>query len=142
MGGGRISSCARPGNFLDFLRTFRKFPGNSVIVPSLDRKRFPPWAYAKLPYRAWENCSGQCKGLFQAQKRKITMTSKENRNFCYSVLAIGTLILIFSMTLATPFGLFDFLFMAFDLKNAAQAFQSLQDNILIVPRRLYFPALQ
>ena len=80
-----ISSCARPGNFLYFLRTFRKFPGNSVIVPSPDRKRFPPWAYAKLPYRAWENCSGQCKGLFQAQRRKITMTSKENRNFCHSV---------------------------------------------------------
>ena len=79
-----ISSCARPGNFLYFLRTFRKFPGNSVIVPSPDRKRFPPWAYAKLPYRAWENCSGQCKGLFRAQKRKITMTSKENRNFCHS----------------------------------------------------------
>jgi hypothetical protein len=81
-----ISSCTRPVNFLYFLRTFRKFPGNSVIVPSLDRKRYPPWAYSKLPYRAWENCSGQCKGLFQAQKRKITMTSKENRNFCYSVL--------------------------------------------------------
>jgi hypothetical protein len=80
-----VSSFARPGNFLYFLRTFRKFPGNSVIVPSPDRKRFPPWAYAKLPYRAWENCSGQCKGLFQAQKRKITMTSKENRNFCHSV---------------------------------------------------------
>ena len=85
-GSQQISSCARPGNFLDFLRTFRKFPGNSVIVPSLDRKRFPPWAYAKLPYRAWENCSGQCKGLFQAQKRKIMMTSKENINFCYSVI--------------------------------------------------------
>ena len=84
-GSQQKSSCARPGNFLDFLRTFRKFPGNSVIVPSLDRRRFPPWAYAKLPYRAWENCSGQCKGLFQAQKRKITMTSKENRNFCHSV---------------------------------------------------------
>ena len=83
-GSQQISSCARPGNFLDFLRTFRKFPGNSVIVPSLDRKRFPPWAFAKLPYRAWENFSGLCKGLFQAQKRKITMTSKENRNFCYS----------------------------------------------------------
>ena len=85
MGGGRISSCARPGNFLDFLRTFRKFPGNTVILPSPYRKRFPPWAYAKLPYIAWENCSGQCKGLFRAQKRKITMTSKENRNFCHSV---------------------------------------------------------
>jgi hypothetical protein len=84
-GSQQISSCARPGNFLEFLRIFRKFPGNSVIVPSLDRKRFPPWGYAKLPYRAWENCSGQRKGLFQAQKRKITMTSKENRNFCYSV---------------------------------------------------------
>jgi hypothetical protein len=88
MGGGGeregsqlISSCAQPGIFLYFLRTFRKFPGNSVIVPFLDRKRFPPWAYAKLPYIAWENFSGQCKGLFQAQKRKITMTSKENRNF-------------------------------------------------------------
>jgi hypothetical protein len=91
MGGGEregsqlISSWARPGNFLYFLRTFRKFPGNSVIVPSLYQKRFPPWAYANLPYRAWENCSGQCKELFQAQKRKITMTSKESRNFCYSV---------------------------------------------------------
>jgi hypothetical protein len=86
MGGGRISSCARPGNFLDFLRTFRKFPGNTVILPSPYRKRFPPWANAKLPYRAWENCSGQCKGFFRAQKRKITMTSKENRNFCHSEL--------------------------------------------------------
>jgi hypothetical protein len=88
-GGGErsqlISSCARPGKFLDFLRTFRKFPGNSGILPSPYRKRFPPWAYAKLPYRAWENCSRQCKGLFQAQKRKITMTSKENRNFCHSI---------------------------------------------------------
>jgi hypothetical protein len=84
-----------PADF--FLRPARKFPrfpadipeisGNSVIVPSLDRKRFPPWAYAKLPYRAWENCSGQCKGLFQAQKRKITMSSNENRNFCHSVWA-------------------------------------------------------
>jgi hypothetical protein len=83
-----ISSCAQPGNFLYFLRTFRKFSGNSVIVPSPDRKRFPPWTYAKLPYRAWENCSAQCKGLFQAQKRKITMTSKENRNFCHSVPAV------------------------------------------------------
>ncbi len=83
-GSQQISSSARPGNFLDFLRTFRKFPGNSVIVPSLDRKRFPVWAYAELPYRAWENCSGQCKGLFQAQKRKITMTFKENINFCHS----------------------------------------------------------
>jgi hypothetical protein len=35
------------------------------------------------------------------------------------------------MTLATPFGLFEFLFMAFDLKKAAQALQRLQDNILI-----------
>ncbi len=86
MGGGRISSSARPGNFLDFLRTSRKFPGNTVILPSPYRKRFPPWAYAKLPYRAWENCSGQCKGLFRAQKRKITMTSKENINFCHSAL--------------------------------------------------------
>jgi hypothetical protein len=77
MGGGRISSCARPGNFLDFLRASRKFPGNTVILPSPYRKRFPPWAYAKLPYRAWENCSGQCKGLFRAEKRKITMTSKK-----------------------------------------------------------------
>jgi hypothetical protein len=83
-GSQQISSCARPGNFLYFLRTFRKFPGNSVIFPSLDRKRFPPWAYAKLPYRAWENCSGQWIGLFQAKKRKITMTFKENINFCYS----------------------------------------------------------
>jgi hypothetical protein len=90
-GSQQISSCARPGNFLDFLRTFRKFPGNSVIVPSPDRKRFPPWAYAKLPYRARKNCSGQCKGLFQAQKRKITMTSKENRNFCHSVICGRTL---------------------------------------------------
>jgi hypothetical protein len=85
MGGGRISSSARPGNFLDFLRTSRKFPRNTVILPSPYRKRFPPWAYAKLPYRAWENCSEQCLGLFRAQKRKITMTSKENRNFCHSV---------------------------------------------------------
>ncbi len=83
-GGGRISSSARPGNFLDILRTSRKFPGNTVILPSPYRNRFPPWAYAKLPYRAWENCSGQCKGLFRAQKRKITMTSKENKNFCHS----------------------------------------------------------
>ena len=81
-----ISSCTWPGNFLYFLRTFWKFPGNSVIIPSLDRKRFPPWAYGKLPYRAWENCSRQCKGLFQAQKRKIMMTSKENKKFCYSVI--------------------------------------------------------
>ena len=88
MGGGRISSSTQPGNFLDFLRTSRKFPGNTVILPSPYRKRFPPWAYAKLPYRAWENCSGQCKGLFRAQKRKITMTSKENRNFCHSVSSI------------------------------------------------------
>jgi hypothetical protein len=83
-GSQQISSCAQPGNFLDFLRTFRKFPGNSVIVPSLDRKRYPPWAYAKFPFRAWENCSGHCKGFFQAQKRKITMTSKEYRSFCHS----------------------------------------------------------
>ncbi len=88
-GSQQISSCARPGNFLDFLRTFQKFPGNSVIVPSLDRKRFPPWAYAKFPFRAWENCSGHCKGLFQVQKRKITMTSKENRSFCHSVETRG-----------------------------------------------------
>ncbi len=77
-----------------FLRPARKFPrfpedipGITVILPSPYRKRFPPWAYAKLPYRAWKNCSGQCKGLFRAQKRKITMTSKENRNFCHSAVS-------------------------------------------------------
>jgi hypothetical protein len=94
-GSQQISSRARPGNFLDFLRTFRKFPGNSVIVPSLDRKRFPPWAYAKFPFRVWENCSGHCKGLFQAQKRKITMTSKENISFCHSVIYVNCICLYF-----------------------------------------------
>jgi hypothetical protein len=29
-------------------------PEISAIVPSLDRNRFPSWANAKLPYRAWE----------------------------------------------------------------------------------------
>ena len=32
--------------------------------------------------------------------------------------------------IATPFGLFEFLFMAFGLRNAAQALQRLKDNIL------------
>ncbi len=36
-------------------------------------------------YITWENCSGQNKGLIQAQNRKITMTTSENRNFFYSV---------------------------------------------------------
>ena len=30
----------------------------------------------------------------------------------------------------TPFGLFEFLLMLFDLKNAAQAFQRLMDTVL------------
>jgi hypothetical protein len=33
--------------------------------------------------------------------------------------------------IATPFGLWEFLFMAFGLKNAAQALQRLKDNILM-----------
>jgi hypothetical protein len=33
--------------------------------------------------------------------------------------------------IATPFGLWEFLFMAFGLRNAAQAFQQLKDNILM-----------
>jgi hypothetical protein len=33
--------------------------------------------------------------------------------------------------LATPFGLFDILVMAFGLKNASHALQSLKDNILM-----------
>jgi hypothetical protein len=56
-------SCGHYGNFLKI----------SVIVPSPSRKRFPSWANAKLPYIAWVNSSGQNKGLFQAQNRKITM---------------------------------------------------------------------
>jgi hypothetical protein len=35
------------------------------------------------------------------------------------------------MAIATPFGLWEFLFMAFGLRNAAQALQRLKDNILI-----------
>jgi hypothetical protein len=34
-------------------------------------------------------------------------------------------------TIATPFGLWEFLFMAFGLRNAAQALQRLKDNILM-----------
>jgi hypothetical protein len=83
----RLNGCGGEGgvpvNF--FLCQARKFPIFPADIPEISW-RFPPWAYAKLPYRAWENCSGQCKGLFQAQKRKITMTSKEDRNFCHSVL--------------------------------------------------------
>jgi hypothetical protein len=33
--------------------------------------------------------------------------------------------------IATPFGLFEFLFMAFGIRNAAQALQRLKDNILM-----------
>ncbi len=33
--------------------------------------------------------------------------------------------------IATPFGLWEFLFMAFGLRNAAQALQRLKDNILM-----------
>jgi cleavage and polyadenylation specificity factor subunit 1 len=33
--------------------------------------------------------------------------------------------------IATPFGLWEFLFMAFGLRNAAQALQQLKDNILM-----------
>jgi hypothetical protein len=35
------------------------------------------------------------------------------------------------MAIATPFGLWKFLFMAFGLRNAAQALQRLKDNILM-----------
>jgi hypothetical protein len=35
------------------------------------------------------------------------------------------------MAIATPFGLWEFLFMAFSLRNAAQALQRLKDNILM-----------
>ena len=59
--------CGHSKNFLEI----------SVIVPLSDQKRFSPWANAKFTYMAWEN-SGQYKGLFQAQNRKITMTSSEN----------------------------------------------------------------
>ncbi len=69
-------SCGHSGNFLEIF----------VIVPSSYRKRIAAWANAKLPYIAWENCSGQNKGLFQAQNRKITMKTSENRNFWYSVV--------------------------------------------------------
>jgi hypothetical protein len=79
-----ISSFSQPGNFLFSCGHSGNFLEISVIVPSSDRKRIPPWANAKLPYIAWENCSGQNKGLFLAQNRKITMTTSENRNFCYS----------------------------------------------------------
>jgi hypothetical protein len=88
----------RPGwKFPIFPEDIPEISWKYVILPSPYRKRFPPWAYAKLPYRAWENCSGQCKGLFRAQKRKITMTSKKNRNFCHSaVLCSLSSVLCFS----------------------------------------------
>jgi len=68
-------SCVNSGNFLKI----------SGIVPSLYRKRFPPWANEKKPYGARKKCSGQNKGLIQAQNRKITMTYSENRKFFHSV---------------------------------------------------------
>jgi hypothetical protein len=61
-----------------FLRPARKFPRFPADIPEIS------WKFRNCPF--WENFSGQCKGLFQAQKRKITMTSKENRNFCHSVV--------------------------------------------------------
>jgi len=67
-------SCVNSGNFLKI----------SGIVPSLYRKRFPPWANEKKPYGARKKCSGQNKGLIQAQNRKITMTYSENRKFFHS----------------------------------------------------------
>ncbi len=73
-------SCVNSGNFLKI----------SGIVPSLYRKRFPPWANEKKPYGARKKCSGQNKGLIQAQNRKITMTYSENRKFVHSVHKLYT----------------------------------------------------
>jgi hypothetical protein len=71
-------SCVNSGNFLKI----------SGIVHSLYRKRFPPWANEKKPYGARKKCSGQNKGLIQAQNRKITMTYSENRKFFHSVYTV------------------------------------------------------
>ena len=40
--------------------------------------------------------------------------------------------------IATPFGHFEFLFMAFGLRNAAQALQRLKDNILMGLDYIFF----